>query len=165
MAKAIPEGYHTITPYLTVRGATDAIAFYTRAFGAKEKERMTGPDGRSVMHAELTIGDSVFMLSDEMPQAGTASPTTLKGSTAALFLYVPDVDAAFKRATDEGCKVVRPLADMFWGDRFGQVEDPFGHRWGLATHKEDVSPEEMKRRSDAFMASMAKGQKQDARDA
>ena len=156
MAKPIPEGYHTITSYLTVRGAADAIAFYTRAFGAKEKERMVGPDGRTVMHAELQIGDSILMLSDEQPDMGNFSPTTLKGSTAGLFLYVPDVDAAFKRATDEGCKVVRPLADMFWGDRFGQVEDPFGHRWGLGTHKEDVPPEEMKKRAEAAMAKAKK---------
>jgi len=159
MAKAIPEGYHTITPYLVVRGGADAIAFYTRAFGAKEKERMNGPDGHSVMHAELTIGDSVFMLSDEMPQAGSTSPTTLKGTASSLFLYVPDVDAAFKRATEAGCRVVKPLADMFWGDRFGEVEDPFGHRWAMATHKEDISPEEMKRRGAAFMAEMAKAHK------
>jgi uncharacterized glyoxalase superfamily protein PhnB len=159
MAKPIPEGYHTITAYLHLRGAADAIAFYTRAFGAKEKERMVGPDGRTVMHAELQIGDSILMLSDEQPDMGNFSPTTLKGSTAGLFLYVPDVDAAFKRATDEGCKVVRPLADMFWGDRFGQVEDPFGHRWGLGTHKEDVPPEEMKKRAEAAMAAMAKAKK------
>jgi PhnB protein len=159
MAKPIPQGYHTVTPYLTVKGAAQAIDFYKRAFGAQEVERMPGPDGTSVMHAELKIGDSIVMLSDEFPQMGTRSPQTLGGSTVSLFLYVPDVDAAFKRAVDAGAKATMPPADMFWGDRFGKVADPFGHAWGLATHTEDLSPDEIRRRGQAEMAKMAKGQK------
>jgi len=156
MAKPIPDGYHTVTPYITVQGAADAIEFYQRAFGAKEKERMPGPDGKSVMHAELTIGDSVVMLSDEFPGMGSRSPRALGGSTGYLFLYVTDVDAAFKRAVDAGAKVAMPPSDMFWGDRFCKVTDPFGHEWGMATHKEDLSPAEIKKRGVAAMAAMGK---------
>jgi PhnB protein len=159
MVKPIPQGYHTVTPYLTVKGAAQAIEFYKRAFGAQEVERMPGPDGKSVMHAELKLGDSIVMLSDEFPQAGTRSPQTLGGSTGYLFLYVPDVDAAFKRAVDAGAKGAMPPSDMFWGDRFAKVSDPFGHEWGLATHKEDLSPEEIRKRGQAEMAKMAKGKK------
>jgi PhnB protein len=159
MAKPIPQGFHTVTPYITVKGAAQAIDFYKRAFGAEEVERIPGPDGKSVMHAEVKIGDSIVMLSDELPQAGSRSPQTLGGSTGYLFLYVSDVDAAFKRAVDAGAKGAMPPADMFWGDRFGKVADPFGHEWGLATHKEDLSPDEIRRRGQAEMAKMAKGQK------
>ncbi len=156
MAKPIPDGYHSVTPYLTVKGAAQAIDFYKRAFGARELERMPGPDGQSVMHAEIKVGDSVVMLSDEFPGVSTCkAPTSLGGSTALLFLYVPDVDTAFKRALDAGCKVSRPLADMFWGDRYGQVEDPFGNHWGLATHKEDLTPDELRKRAQAAMAQRA----------
>jgi PhnB protein len=153
MAKAIPEGYHTVTPYLSVKNAGQAIELYKKAFGAVEKERMPGPDGR-IMHAEIQVGDSMVMLSEEDPQRSCLSPASLKATTGSLFLYVPDVDAAFKRATEAGCTVVMPVADMFWGDRFGQVEDPSGHRWGLATHKEDLTPEEIGKRAQAFFASM-----------
>ncbi|MGH7268110.1 MAG: VOC family protein [Candidatus Rokuibacteriota bacterium] len=156
MAKPIPDGYRTATPYLTVKGAAQAIDFYERAFGAQEVERMTGPDGKSVMHAEIKIGDSIVMLSDELPQGGCRSPQTLGGTTASIFLYVPDVDAAFKRALDAGAKAAMPPADMFWGDRFGKLVDPFGHEWGMATHKEDLSPEEIRKRGAAAMASMGK---------
>ncbi len=159
MVKPIPDGYHTVTPYITVRNGAEAIEFYKRAFGAQETERITGPDNKSVMHAELKVGDSIIMLSDEFPQGHTRSPQGLEGTTASLFLYVADVDAAFKRALDAGATVAMPLADMFWGDRFGTVADPFGHMWGLATHKEDVPPEELKKRAQAAMAAMAKGQK------
>jgi PhnB protein len=159
MVKPIPPGYHTVTPYLTVKGAAQAIEFYKRAFGAQEVERMPGPDGKSVMHAELKIGDSIVMLSDEFPQMGTRSPQTLGGSSGYLFLYVSDVDAAFKRAVDAGAKATMPPADMFWGDRFAKVSDPFGHEWGMATHKEDLSPEEIRKRGQAEMAKMAKGKK------
>jgi PhnB protein len=159
MVKPIPPGYHTVTPYLTVKGAGQAIEFYKRAFGAQEVERMAGPDGKSVMHAELKIGDSIVMLSDEFPQMGTRSPQTLGGSSGYLFLYVSDVDAAFKRAVDAGAKATMPPADMFWGDRFAKVSDPFGHEWGMATHKEDLSPEEIRKRGQAEMAKMAKGKK------
>ncbi len=143
--KAIPDGYHTITPYLSVRGAAKAIEFYRKALGAEELFRMPGP-GDSVMHAELKIGDSIVMLSDESPEMGTTSPQSLGGSPVTLHLYVTDVDASCARALAAGCSVECPPADMFWGDRYAKVQDPFGHKWGMATHKEDVTPEEMQRR-------------------
>ena len=153
----IPTGYHSVTPYLTVNNGVGALEFYTRAFGARETERMPGPGGK-LMHAELRIGDSVIMLSDELPGTSTCkAPTSLGGTTAAVFLYVPNVDAAFKRAVEAGCKVLMPLADMFWGDRFGKLEDPFGNQWGMATHQEDVPPKEMGRRAQAAMAQMRPG--------
>lgn len=126
--RPIPEGYHSITPYLIVKDASRAIDFYSRAFGAKEIMRMKGPDGK-ISHAELRIGDSMLMLSDEMPGDGNRSPQSLGGSTAGVFLYVEDVDAVFKQAISEGAKVEKPLEDMFWGDRYGNVTDPFGHSW------------------------------------
>jgi PhnB protein len=152
--KPIPDGYRTVTPYLTLKRAAQAIEFYRRAFGAQEGERMTGPDGTSVMHAELRIGDSLVMLSDEFPQMGTRSPETLGGTTASIFLYVPDVDAAFKRALDAGAQALMPPTDMFWGDRFAKLLDPFGHEWAMATHTEDLSPEEIRQRGAAAMAAM-----------
>ncbi len=155
MTKPIPDGYHTVTPCLTLKGGAQAIEFYKKAFGATEHFRMPGPDGKSLMHAELKIGDSIVMLADEQPGMGCKAPTSVGGSTGYLFLYVKDVDAAFKKAVDAGAKVVMPVADMFWGDRFGQVDDPFGHRWGLGTHKEDVAPEEIARRQQQFFASMS----------
>jgi len=155
MVKAIPEGYHTVTPMLAVRGGVQAIDFYKKALGAHERFRMPSPDGKSIMHAELQVGDSIIMLADEQPDMGCKAPTSLGGTTGSLFLYVQDADAAFKRAVDAGAKAVMAPADMFWGDRFGQVEDPFGHRWGFATHKEDLTPEEIGKRQKQFMASMA----------
>jgi PhnB protein len=152
--KPIPEGYHTITPSLVIRGAAAAIEFYKKAFGAKEIMCMKGPGGM-VGHAELQIGDSKLMLSDEFPNMGTQSPLALKGSPVALFLYVDNVDAWFQKAVAAGAQVTMPLADMFWGDRFGKLKDPYGHDWALATHIEDVSPEEMVKRSAAAMAQMA----------
>jgi PhnB protein len=154
MAKPIPDGYRTVTPYLTVTGAAQALDFYKQAFGAQEVERMTGPDGQSVMHAGIRIGDSIVMLSDEFPQMGSRSPQTLGGTTASVFLYVPDVDTAFQRAIDAGAKATMAPTDMFWGDRFGKLVDPFGHEWGMATHKEDLGPEEIRKRGAAAMASM-----------
>ncbi|MCC6860246.1 MAG: VOC family protein [Bryobacterales bacterium] len=159
MAKPIPEGYHTITPYLVVKDANQAIDFYKRAFGARELSRMTGPDGQRVMHAEIKIGDSVMMLSDEFPGAGVSAPQSVGGTTCQTFLYVPDVDAAFKQAVSAGATANMPPSDMFWGDRFGKLSDPFGHHWGLATHKEDVAPEEMRKRAEAFFAQMAEQRK------
>jgi PhnB protein len=159
MVKPIPEGYRTVTPYLTVRNAADAIEFYKRAFGAEELTRLPGPDGKGVMHAEIKIGDSIVMLSDEFPQGDTRAPQSLAGTTGSLILYVPDVDAAFQRAENAGGRATMPPANMFWGDRFGKLTDPFGHVWGLATHMEDVTPDEMKKRAQAAMAEMAKGQK------
>jgi PhnB protein len=143
--KAIPEGYHSITPYLVCKGAEKAIEFYTRAFGAKELVRMPGPEGR-IMHAEVTIGSSVLMLADENPERGAISPATLGGATGSIMLYTDDVDAVQQRAVAAGAKEVMPVTDMFWGDRMGNIIDPFGQSWAIATHKEDVSPEEMGRR-------------------
>jgi PhnB protein len=150
----IPAGYHSVTPYLTLNEAAKALEFYTRAFGARVTERMPGPGGK-LAHAELRIGDSVVMLSDEMPASKCKAPASLGGATASLFLYVPNVDRAWQRAVGAGCQVVTPLADMFWGDRYGTLQDPFGNVWGLASHKEDVSRAELKRRAQAAMSQMA----------
>jgi PhnB protein len=143
--KAKPEGYHTVTPHLIVRGGAKALEFYRTAFGAEEVMRMPGPDGR-LMHAEMRIGGSVVMLSDEFPEQGSKSPQSLGGCSGGIFLYVDNVDTAFKRAVDAGCEAKMPPTDMFWGDRFARLTDPFGHAWAMATHVEDVPPEEMKRR-------------------
>lgn len=154
MAKPIPDGYHSVTPYLTVNGATRAIDFYRRALGAQEFLRMPGPGGR-VMHAEIKVGDSIVMLANEFPdRPDCRSPRTAGGRTASLYLYVPDVDGAFRRAADAGARVVTPQTDMFWGDRIATIEDPAGHQWTLATHNEDLTPEEIGRRRQAFVASM-----------
>ena len=147
--KTIPAGYHTLTPGFCVRGAGEAIAFYKRAFGAKERMRLMKPDG-SVGHAELVIGDSAFMLGEEDPAMGAQSAQTLGGSSVNFYIYVPNVDAAVKRALAAGAKPVMPVSDMFWGDRIGGVTDPYGQKWTLATHKEDVPPREMAKRSEAF---------------
>ena len=160
MAKPIPDGYHTATPYLTIRGADRAIDFYKRAFGATEIYRMPGPGGK-VMHAEIKIGDSIIMLSEEFPEMDVRSPESLGGAGASILLYVEDCDRAFERAVSAGATSKMPPADMFWGDRFGKLTDPFGHVWSIATHKEDVAPEEMQKRHEAFLAQMGK-QKQGA---
>jgi len=154
MVKKIPDGFHTVTPELAIRNGAETIEFYKRAFGAEERMRVPGPDGKSVMHAELKIGDSIVMVSEEQPGFGCRAPASAGGPTSALYLYVPDVDAAFKRAVNAGARVTMPVTDMFWGDRFGQVEDPSGHRWGLATHTEDVPPDEMARRQREFFTKM-----------
>jgi PhnB protein len=140
--KPVPEGMHTVTPHLTCAGAAAAIEFYKRAFQAVEVARMAGPDGK-LMHAMVRIGDSAVMLVDEFPDYGAIGPKTLKGSPVTMHLYVDDVDAFVRRAVDAGAKITMPLADMFWGDRYCQFEDPFGHRWSAATHIRDMSPEEM----------------------
>jgi PhnB protein len=151
----VPKGFHTVTPSLIVRGAAEAIEFYKKALGAEELMRMTGPDGK-IGHAELKIGDSVIFISDEFPNMGVArSPQSLGGCTGTLNLYVPDVDATFKQAVSAGGKTTMPVADMFWGDRYGTFSDPFGHHWGLGTHKEDLTAEEIDERAKAFYASMA----------
>jgi PhnB protein len=151
----VPKGFHTVTPSLIVRGAAEAIEFYKKALGAEELMRMTGPDGK-IGHAELKIGDSVIFISDEFPNMGVArSPQTLGGCTGTLNLYVRDVDATFKQAVSAGGKTTMPVADMFWGDRYGTFSDPFGHHWGLGTHKEDLTAEEIDERAKAFYASMA----------
>ena len=147
--KAIPDGYPQVTPYLCVDGAAAAIDFYGRVFGATERMRMGGPDGK-VGHAELDIGTGLVMLADEFPEMGQKSPRALGGSPVTVSLYVDDVDAVFARALEAGAKEVRPVTDQFYGDRAGQFEDPWGHRWSVATHVEDVSPEEMARRAEAM---------------
>jgi PhnB protein len=152
-AKPIPEGYHTISPSLTVDGAVEAIEFYKRAFGATERMRMAMPDGK-IAHAELDIGDSVVMLNDALPQTSVKSPKQLGGTTTSVFLYVDDVDSVVQDAIDAGATVTMPVADQFWGDRFGSVSDPFGHHWAIATHVEDLTPEEIAERGREAMASM-----------
>jgi PhnB protein len=152
--KPIPEGYHTVTPYLAVNDAAKAIEFYKRAFGAEEKHRMDGPQGK-IGHAELKIGDSIIMLADEMPGSGCRSPQSLGGTTVNIFLYVNDVDSVYNQAVRAGAKAEMPLADQFWGDRYGKVTDPFGHSWSLATHKEDLAPAEMQKRAREAMSKMA----------
>jgi PhnB protein len=148
--KPIPDGYPQVTPYLCVDGATAAIEFYGRVFGATERVRMPGPDGK-IAHAELAIGDSLVMLSDEFPETGARSPKAFGGSPVTLSVYVEDVDAVFERAVQAGASVLRQVEDQFYGDRAGTFEDPFGHRWNVATHIEDVPPEEMARRAAAAM--------------
>ena len=156
MAKAtnpIPQGYHTVTPSLTCRDAAKAIDFYKKAFGAQELMRMPSPDGK-ISHAEIKIGDSVVLINDEFP-GRTAAPAPTAAPSNSLFLYVEDVDTVFNQAVTAGAKSTMPLQDMFWGDRFGNLLDPFGHHWGLATHIEDVAPEEIGRRAQAFYAKAA----------
>jgi PhnB protein len=151
--KPIPEGYHTATPYLAVDDAAEALEYYKKAFGAKERGRMEAPDGK-IGHAEIQIGDSLVMLSDPFPQAATRTPKELGGTTGSVFLYVEDVDAFVQKAVDAGATVTMEVADQFWGDRFGTITDPFGHTWSVATHIEDVPPEEMAERAKAAMAAM-----------
>lgn len=150
--KPIPEGYRTVTPYLIVNGAANAIEFYQRAFGATEMLRMADPQGR-VGHAEIKIGDSVIMLADEHPDMGYRGPRSLGGSSVSILLYLEDVDEVFARAIKAGAKPLRAVANQFYGDRSGTLEDPFGHLWTVATHVEDVAPEELERRAEAAMRS------------
>ena len=154
--KAIPDGYHTVTPYLFIKGAGAAIEYYKKAFGATEVVRMGGPDGK-VGHAEIRIGDSFIMLADEFPDMKALSPQTIGGTPMLILLYVDDVDTVFKRAIDAGGKELQPLEDKFYGDRSGTLLDPFGHMWSVSTHKEDVPPEEMKRREEAYRKKMEAG--------
>jgi PhnB protein len=149
--KPIPAGYHTVTPYLAIKNAVKALEFYKTAFGATETYRLMMPDGR-LGHAEIRLGDSVIMLSDEFPEHGGTAPETLGGSPVSMHLYVEDVDAFFTTALAVGAKERRPVMDQFYGDRSGQLEDPFGHLWWVATHKEDVAPEEMQKRVQAMFA-------------
>jgi PhnB protein len=155
-AKPIPDGYHTLTPYLTCRDAAGAIEFYKQAFGAVQKgDVMKGPDGK-VMHAELRIGDSLIMVADEFPQWGSLSPQSIGGSGMGLHIYVEDVDSAFDRAIGAGGVVEMPVMDMFWGDRYGKLVDPFGHKWSVATHKRDMSINEVEDAQREFMERMPK---------
>jgi PhnB protein len=150
--QAIPEGMHSLTPHLICAGAAEAIAFYQKAFGAVELGRMPGPGGK-LMHAMLRIGDSPLMLVDEFPEWGSKSPATLGGTPVTIHLYVRDADAAFQQAVDAGATVRMPLADMFWGDHYGVVVDPFGHQWSIATHVRDMTPEQMAAAGKAAMSS------------
>jgi PhnB protein len=152
--KPIPEGYHNVTPYLYVRGAAAAIDFYKSVFGATEIVRMAGPNGR-IMHAEMKIGDSIVMLGDENPQMGVLSPQTVGGFSTGLHVYVEHVDAVVQKMIDSGAKLVRPIKNQFYGDRSASLLDPFGHMWSVATHIEDVAPEEMKKRMTAAMSQTA----------
>jgi len=151
--KEIPKGFHTVTPYLTVSDGARAIDFYKQAFGAKELLRLDGPDGK-IAHAEIKIGDSIILLCDEMPGWGR-SPQSLGGTAVDIMLYVEDVDRIFKQAVAAGAQATMPVSDMFWGDRYGRVTDPFGHSWSLATHKEDLLPDELRKRAQAAMAKTA----------
>lgn len=144
-AKPIPQGFRSVTPYLTLNDAARAIDFYKRAFGAQEVMRMDGPDGK-LGHAEIKIGDSIIMLGDEMPGTGCQSPKSVGSTTGGIFLYVENADATFNQAVAAGAHVESPLTDMYWGDRYGRLKDPFGHSWSVATHKEDVAPAELQRR-------------------
>jgi PhnB protein len=152
--KPIPEGYHSLTPYLAVDDAAQAIEYYKKAFGAKERVRMDAPGGK-IGHAELEIGDALVMLSDPFPQASTRPPKELGGTSASVFMYVEDVDEVVKQAVNEGATLTTEVADQFWGDRFGSITDPFGHVWSIATHVEDVPPEEMAERAKEAMAAMS----------
>jgi PhnB protein len=154
MVNPIPEGYHSVTPYLVVDDAKAAIDFYARAFGAEEMFRL--PMGERIGHAEIRIRDSVIMLADEFPEMGHLGPNSRGGTTVSLMIYVEDVDSAFRKALDAGATEKRPVEDQFWGDRMGTLTDPFGHMWSLATHVEEVPPEEMQRR----MAQFSSGEQQ-----
>lgn len=149
----IPDGYHTLTPYLTVEDGAAALEFYAEAFGAEELFRMDGPDGK-IGHAEMKIGDSPFMFADEVEAWGNRSPRSMGGTPTTLMIYVEDVDAVFQRAIDAGATEVMPVKDHFYGDRSGTVEDPFGHRWSIATHVEDVPPDELERRAKEMMSEL-----------
>jgi PhnB protein len=146
-AKPIPSGFHTLTPHLVVKGASRAIDFYKKAFGAQEVGRLTSPDGKSIMHADLKIGDSHVFLVDECPQMGARGPESIGATPVTIHIYVEDVDDAFGKAVAAGAQVRMPLADMFWGDRYGLLTDPFGHSWSMATHKEDLTPAEIGKRA------------------
>ncbi len=154
--KRVPDGFHTITPHLVVRGAAEAIDFYKKAFGALELGRHLGPDGK-VLHAMLQFGNSRLFLNDEYPNMGALSPQSLNGTPVTLNLYVEDVDSLYAQATKAGAKVIMPLADQFWGDRYGIVADPFGHQWSLSSHIKDMSPEEMKKSAEAAFAGAGEG--------
>lgn len=154
--KPVPEGYHTATPALTVDDGARALEFYTKGLGAKERMRSLGMGGK-ITHAEFLLGDSVFMLSDEIPDMGSKSPKTLGGCSTSIFLYVPDTDAVYRQAIAAGATSLSPPTDMFWGDRHARIRDPFGHEWSIATHQEDIPMEEMEKRAKAFYAQMSRG--------
>lgn len=154
MTKPIPERYHSVTPTLTVRGAANAIEFYKKAFGAQEINRFLGLDGKSIMHAEIKIGDSRIMLNDEQPRMGALSPQSVGGPSSGIFLYVENTDDVFNKAISAGAKSQMAPMDAFWGDRFGSIVDPFGHVWAIATRKKDMTPDEVKQAGEKFMKQM-----------
>lgn len=156
MAKAIPDGYHSVTPSLTFKDSKKALEFYKKALGAEVMDVFPRPDGKGVMHATMQVGNSILMMGDESPgREDCRSAETLKGTPISLFVYVADADAAFKQAVDAGSTVTMPIADMFWGDRCGGIKDPFGYTWMIATHKKDLSPDEVRKGAEAFFAQMA----------
>jgi PhnB protein len=154
MAKPVPDGFNTVNVYLVVKDARAALDFYQKAFGAEKVTHMAGPGGKGTMHAEMRIGNSTIMLTDENPQWGMKSPKTLGGSPASVHIYTPNADAMFERAVTAGCEATMPIMDAFWGDRYGKVKDPFGHEWGIATHKEDLSEQEIGKRAAKWFAEM-----------
>jgi PhnB protein len=154
--KTIPDSYHSINTYLVVRNAPKAIEFYKKAFGAEERFRMAGPDGKTIMHADLKLGDSVFMLTEESTEMKAQSPESIGGSPVSMYVYVKDVDSVFNQAVSEGATVLKPVSDQFYGDRSGYLRDPFGHLWSIATHNKDLSPDELKRAGEAFFEEMSK---------
>ena len=154
MVNPIPEGYNTVTATLTVKEAAKAIEFYKKAFDAKELYRFPGPDGKTIMHAEIMIGNSIVMLADEMPGMGCRSPQSIGGTGSSIYLYVNDADSTFNKAISAGAKVLMPLMEGFWGDRFGSIEDPFGHVWGIATRKKDMTPDEIKQAGQEALKNM-----------
>jgi PhnB protein len=155
-AKIIPDGYHSINIYLVVRNAENTIQFYKKAFGAEERFRMHGPDGKTIMHADLKIGDSVFMLTEESPDMKALSPESICGSPVSMYVYVKDVDTIFNQAISDGATVLKPVKDQFYGDRSGYLRDPFGHLWSIATHKKDLSPDELRKAGEEFFEEMSK---------
>lgn len=153
--KPIPDGFHSLTPHMVVKGAAKAMEFYAKAFGAEEVMVMKDPSGQFIVHGEMKIGNSIFMMCDEMPSCeGMGSPESLNGTSVTIHLYVENADAAFQKALDAGATTVMPLMDAFWGDRYGQVKDPFGHRWSIATHTQDLTPEQIGKNAEEFFASM-----------
>lgn len=157
--KAKPDQFHSLTPHLIVKGARQAIDFYKKAFGAEEICTMKGPDGENIIHGEIKIGDSILMLCDECPDMGARLPQSIGGSPVSIHVYVDNVDQVFDRAVKAGAQVAMPVGDMFWGDRYGKLVDPFGHHWSIATHKEDLSPEEIEKRQKQFFAEFAGSKK------
>lgn len=154
--KTVPEGFHSINPYLVVRNADKAIEFYKKVFGAEERFRMHRQDGKTIMHADLRIGDSVFMLTEESTEMKTLSPESIGGSPVSMYLYVNDVDHVFNQAVSEGATALSSVRDQFYGDRSGYLRDPFGHLWSVATHKKDLSPEELRNAAQAYLEEMSK---------
>jgi len=156
----IPEGYNTVTPFIIVKNAESAIEFYKKAFNAEERYRLYGTDNKTIMHAEIIIGNSPIMLTEEFPDMKCLAPTTIGGNPTWFYVYVQDVDTFFDNAISVGAKIVEPVQDAFWGDRFGSLKDPFGHQWSIATHKKDLSLEEIKKGSKEFCAKMSKNRKE-----